>query len=161
MAIVVLVVAAVLFWVLAFLTRRRFGVLGLALASGALLSALWSGQLVGVIDRSGVSLASISTAGAVSMALVLVPALLLLFSGPSYRGKRGRVIGAISFAVFATVLIAEPLSSALVLDSAGRSVFEGLAQYQVYIVTGGVLLALLDILAIHTIGGGHAKTKKH
>ncbi len=159
MGIIVLVVVAAIFWLLAFLTKRRFGVLGLALAAGALLSMLWSGQLVGIVERTGVSLASISTAGLVSALLVLLPALLLLFSGPSYRGKHGRVMGAVFFAVFATVLIIEPLSSAIALDAAGRAVFDGLMRYQPYIVTIGVMLALLDLLATHTVGGGRSKSR--
>ena len=34
---------------LAFLTKRRFGVLGLALAAGAMLSSLWAESLTPVI----------------------------------------------------------------------------------------------------------------
>jgi hypothetical protein len=29
----------------------------------------------------------------------------------------------------------------------------------VYLVTAGVIVALLDVLAIHTVGGGHGKGK--
>ena len=159
--IIVIILVMAVFWVLAFFSKRRFGVLGLALAAGALLSMLWSGQLVGIVERSGITLASISTAGLVSAALVLLPAVLLLFSGPSYRNKHGRIGGATCFAIFATVLVAESISSALVLDSASRAVFDGIMRYQVYIVTIGVILALLDMLAIHTVGGGHTSKGKH
>lgn len=159
--ILVLVVVAVVFWLLAYTTKRRFGVLGLALASGALLSLMWAGQLVGIVERADISLASISTAGLVSALLVLAPALLLLFSGPSYKSKNARVMGALLFAVFAVVLIAEPLSSLLVLDVQGREVFDLIMQYQPYMVTLGVMIALLDLLAIHTVSGGHEKKGRH
>lgn len=159
-AIVVLAITVAVFWGLAFFSRRRFGVLGLALAAGALLSLLWAGQMVGIVERSNITLASISVAGLVSVGLVLAPAALLLFSGPSYTNKHGRVVGATLFAVFATTLITEPLSSALVLDAMGHSVFNIIADYQAYIVTGGVILALLDMLAIHTTGG-HVPKGKH
>jgi hypothetical protein len=159
MGLVALIGVAVVFWVLAFVTKRRFGVLGLALAAGALLSSLWSQELIGIVNRSGLELASISTAGFISIVMVLAPAFLLLFSGPSYRNTRGRVVGAVLFAIFAAALIAEPLSSALVLDQAGRAVFDTVARYQVVIVTAGVLIALLDMLAVHTISGSRSKSK--
>ncbi len=159
-AVFVLAIIAAVFWGLAFFSRRRFGVLGMALAAGALLSLLWAGQMVGIVERSSITFASISVAGLVSVGLVLAPAALLLFSGPSYTNKHGRIAGATLFAVFATALVAEPLSSALILDAAGHSVFNTIEQYQAYIVTGGVILALLDMLAIHTTGG-HVPKGKH
>lgn len=147
---VVLGVIVLVLWVLGFISRRRFGVLGLALAAGALMSMLWSSELIGLVEQANLTLASVSTAGLVSAALVLLPAFLLLFSGPAYRSKKGRAVGATLFAVFATVLIVEPFSSALVLDSVSRSVFDEVAQYQVQIATAGVVIALVDTLAIHT-----------
>lgn len=158
--IMALAIVAAIFWGLAFFSRRRFGVLGLALAAGALLSLLWSSDMVGIIERSNISFASISTAGLVSIGLVLAPAALLLFSGPSYGNKHGRVVGATLFAAFATTLVIEPLSSTLILDAAARSIFDTVVKYQAYIVTAGVGVALFDMLAIHTTGG-HAPKAKH
>ena len=158
--IIVLAIIGAVFWGLAFFSKRRFGVLGLALAAGALLSMLWADQMVGIIERSNITLASVSTAGLVSAIMVLAPAALLLFSGPSYINKHGRVAGATLFAVFATVLVVNPLSSMLILDAAGRSIFQTISGIQPYIVTGGVIMALLDLLAIHTTGG-HSTKGKH
>lgn len=157
---VFLVVVTVL-WVLAFVSKRRFGALGLALAAGALLSLLWSGNLMGIVERTDLSFASVSAAGVASLILVLTPPALLLFSGPSYRSKYGRLIGATLFAVFAGALIAEPLSSTMVLDSGARSVFDLVVKYQVYIVTAGVAVALLDTFAIHTVAADSTRKSKH
>lgn len=159
--VMVLGIGLVFFWLLAYLTRRRFGVLGLALASGALLSAMWSRELVSVIEKSSLGLASISTAALISSILVFLPAVLLLFSGPSYRGRHGRMIGSILFAVFCVVLLAEPVSGLLVLDVNSRMIFDAIADNRAYIVTIFVVLAVLDLLAVHTVGGGHNAKTKH
>lgn len=159
--VVALVVGLVVFWLLAYVSKRRFGVLGLALAAGALISRAWSDQLLGLLERADVTLASLSMTGVVSICLVLLPAAVLLFSGPAYQNKRGRVVGAILFATLATTLVAEPISSMLVLDTLGRTVFDYLAIYHNYIITVGVVLAVLEVLAIHTVGGKGKSKSKH
>lgn len=152
------VVLGLVLFGLAFMTRRRFGVLGLALAAGSLLSSMWATPLVAVIEATESGLAGIAVAGYVAAALVLLPAVLLLFSGPAYRGAYGRVAGAVLFALFALILVAEPLGAALVLDDIGRTIYDALQQYRMYIVTGGIVLAVLDLLAVHA-SGGQAKSK--
>lgn len=154
------VILGVVLFGLAFMTRRRFGVLGLALTAGSLLSSLWAVPLVKIIETSRLGLAGIATAGYVAAVLVLLPAVLLLFSGPSYKAAHGRVVGALLFAVFALILVAQPLGSALVLDTIGRTIYDLLQQYKPYIITVGVILAVLDLLAVHATGG-HADKSKH
>ena len=46
----VFVVLGLILFGLAFMTRRRFGVLGLALAAGSVLSSLWAAPLIGIIE---------------------------------------------------------------------------------------------------------------
>lgn len=153
------IVLGVILFGLAFMTRRRFGVLGLALAAGSLLSSMWATLLISMIESANAELSGIAIAGYVAAGLVLLPAILLLFSGPSYTGRHGRLTGALLFAAFALILVAEPLGSALVLDDTGRAVYGFLQQYQAYIVTVGVALAVLDLLAVHATGGHKSKSK--
>jgi hypothetical protein len=156
-AIVFLVVALILFG-LAFFTKRRFGVLGLALAAGSMLSELWAEQLTPIVQNAGLVVQSPPLVTIVSVALVLLPAILLLFSGPSYHDTPRRVIGAILFAALAFALLIEPLGSALVLQNEGRVVYEFFANNQVYIVTVGLIIALFDLLSTHS-SGAHKKSK--
>jgi len=148
-AIVFIVVIVVLF-LLAFFTRRRFGVLGLALAAGSMLSELWAAQLTPVVRDAGLVVQSPPLLTLVSVVLVLLPAVLLLFSGPSYRDMPMRVIGAFLFAALAFALLIEPLGSGLVLQDEGRTVYEFFDTNRVYIVTIGLVLALVDLLSVHT-----------
>lgn len=157
-ALVFVIVLAVLF-VLAFFTKRRFGVLGLALAAGAMLSSLWAATLTPIIAETGFSVDRPPLITLVSIALVLLPAVLLLFSGPSYRDLPMRVVGALCFAALALALLVEPLESALVLTGDSKTVYDFFLANRVYIVTAGLILALIDLLMIHT--SGRRKAAKH
>jgi hypothetical protein len=156
----VLIIFLVILWLLAFMTKRRFGILGLALTAGAYLSSLWSRDMVTLLDSLGLSFATLSTAGFVAIAIVLLPAFLLLFSGPSYKTTHARIVGATLFTILAVTLIAVPLERAIPLDGAGRFLFELIDRYSVYVITGGVILSLLDVLGIHA-ARSHNKKGKH
>lgn len=129
----------------AYFTRRRFGVLGLALAAGAMLSTLWVGDLTPIIARAGVVLVKPPLESVVSAVLILLPALLLLSSGPSYKAQVQRVIGATAFAVLAASLLLEPLGSALVIEGVGQSVYDFFVHNRVVIITVCLVLAIIDL----------------
>ncbi len=148
-AIVFGVVLLLLFG-LAFFTKRRFGVLGLALAAGSMLSELWATQLTPVVRDAGLVVQNPPLITIVSVVLVLLPAVFLLFSGPSYHDMPKRIVGAILFAALAFALLIEPLGSALVLQGEGRMVYEFFNDNQVYIVTAGLVIAVFDLLGTHT-----------
>lgn len=148
-AIVFLIVIVILF-ALAYATKRRFGVLGLALAAGSMLSGLWATKLTPIVSDAGLTVQYLPLVSVVSVVLVLLPALFLLFSGPSYHTAFRRVVGAFLFAALAFALLIKPLGSALVLQGQGRMVYEFFVSNQVYIVTIGLIVAVLDLLGAHT-----------
>jgi hypothetical protein len=134
----------------AFFTKRRFGVLGLALAAGAMLSTIWVGDLTPIIANAGIILVQPPLQSVVSAGLILLPAVLLLSSGPVYKATYMRVIGAAAFAVLAVALLLEPLGSGLVIDGIGRLVYDFFTQYRVLIITACLALAVLDLLMAKT-----------
>jgi hypothetical protein len=147
--IIFLIIIASLF-ATAFFTRRRFGVLGLALAAGAMLSTLWVGDLTPIIARAGIILVKPPLESVVSAGLILLPALLLLSSGPAYKTMVQRVIGAAAFAVLATSLLLEPLGSALVIDTIGQPLYDFFIHNRVVIITVCLTLAVVDLLMTKT-----------
>ena len=157
-AIVFAVVLALLF-ALAYITKRRFGVLGLALAAGSMLSELWAAQLTPLVRDAGLIVQSPPLISVVSVVLVLLPAVFLLFSGPSYHGKSKRAIGAFLFAALAFALLIEPLGAALVLQDEGRMVYQFFSDNRVFIVTAGLILAVFDLLSTHSVRA--EKPSKH
>lgn len=154
-AIVFIVVILILFG-LAYVTKRRFGVLGLALAAGSMLSELWAAKLTPLVRDAGLDVQNPPLIMLVSVALVLLPAIFLLFSGPSYQGPARRLFGAFLFAALAFALLIEPLGSALVLQGDGRMIYQFFVDNRVYIVTVGLIFAVLDLLGAHS-----ARAPKH
>lgn len=156
--VVVGIFAAVLF-VCMYFTRRRLGVLGLALAAGAMLSTLWTDSATPVVAQAGVELVRPPLEAVVATALTLLPAFILLFGGPTYKLKPQRLLGSIVFAVLAVALLLEPFGSALVIDATGKPVYEFLKEYQNSIVTIGLIAAIVDLLI--TRNPKHPKEHAH
>lgn len=146
-------VVLILLFLLAYFTKRRFGVLGLALAAGAMLSELWAEKLTPLVESTGIQISAPPLATIVAVSLVVLPALLLLASGPTYHKKSERLVGALFFALLAVALLIEPLGSGLVLEGDGQMVYTLLYENRVYIVTAGLVIALIDLLFAKTPPG--------
>lgn len=157
----VFAVVLVILFLLAFATKRRFGVLGLALAAGAMLSNLWAEKLTPVIAQTGVVVEKPPLATIVAAGLVLLPAVVLLASGPVYREAHERLIGALLFALLAVALLVEPLGGAMLLTGESKKVYDFIVENQVYIVTGGLIAAIVDILFTRMPRFGNSKHAKH
>lgn len=130
---------------LAFLTGRRFGILGLALLAGSYLANEWAAALTPAVEKAGVTIVAPPLEVVVAIVLTLLPCLLLFISSPIYHGKRARVIGALLFAVFTIVLLIRPLDDALVIDGPGLVVFEFITNNYALLVTVGLVLAIGDL----------------
>ena len=118
-----------------------------------MLSSLWAVQLTPIIKGTGIDIAVPPLATVVAVSLVLLPALLLLTSGPTYHKKSEEIIGALLFSTLALALLVEPLGSGLVLQGDSKNVYDWVMEHRVWIVTFGLIAALIDLL--------FAKTPKH
>lgn len=145
--IVVLIIIAALF-ALTYFTKRRFGVLGLALAAGAMLSDLWASDVTPYIERAGLQIVAPPMETIVAAAITLLPAIVLLFSGPAYAKKSQRIVGAAAFALLAAAFLLEPLGNALVITVDGLKYYTLLSENRVWIITAGILFALFDLLTV-------------
>lgn len=149
MAFILLIIIGLLF-ATAYFTKRRFGVLGLALCAGSLLSVMWTAEAAELIRGTGLQLVTPPLETVVAVSLVLLPALLLLFSGPSYNKLWQRVVGASAFALLATALLLVPLGDKLILDDTTQEYYETLVDNRNVIITAAVAYALFDILTLKT-----------
>lgn len=148
--LILLVIIAILFAV-TYITRRRFGVLGLALCAGYLLSTMWTADVTPWIEGAGVELLAPPLASVVAATLVLLPpVLLLIFGGPTYNGPFLRLIGAAAFALLATSFLLSPLGSSLSLDDTGMKIYHLLVQNKSFIITVTITYALYDIITMRT-----------
>lgn len=142
--IIICFVISIVLFVSAFITKRRFGLLGLALAAGSLLSGIWGYDAGLVADSFGIPSGPLTSA--ITMALiVLLPAVVLLFHGYTYRTLVGRVIGASLFTLLALAFLVEPLGRILVLQDFGAVVYDWLVANRTLIIGLGLIIAVVDL----------------
>lgn len=145
-------------FVVSYLTKRRFGVLGLALAAGAVVSEYWASTLTPLIRDQGVQLVNPPLAYIVAAGLVLLPPVLLLFSGPTYRQRLQRIVGSALFALLAVAFLLDTLGGSLKLDPTGLEVYGFIDRFKPTIIVLGLAAAIADVLMTHTPKRRHRKS---
>jgi hypothetical protein len=150
MTLVILAVILTCLFAIAFLSKRRFGTLGLGLAAGALLASESASDVAMVLKRYDIALLDFSSVTFAAMILTLLPALVLLVSGPSYENKKTAFMGALAFSLMGTMLLIGPLSSdVMIADASTARVFDFIATYESMLIAGGVVLAVIDSWLTH------------
>ncbi|OYW43319.1 hypothetical protein B7Z28_00925 [Candidatus Saccharibacteria bacterium 32-45-3] len=147
--IICLIVLVVLF-AAAYLTNRRYGILGLSLAAGSILSGHLTNDVAMRAREQGIEIASPLLFSLSATLLILLPAVMLFFNGPSYKSTHHRVIGALLFASLAVAFLIEPLQSILVLEGEAREVYDFFLENRIYIITIGLVAAVVDLLLTKT-----------
>lgn len=154
----ILVGTVALLFTLAYVARRRFGVLGLALAAGYVLQRLWEPQLPEWAQLMGLpNEFIISPVTILGLLIVLLPSVALLFGGPTYKTRHGRLVGSLGYALLALVFCIGPLTNSLALVGESKVVFDHLLTYRDYIMTGALIVAVIDMLQVHV----RPPVKKH
>lgn len=148
---IILAIAVGALFAIAYFTRRRFGVLGLALCAGYLLSTMWADDTTTLLrDLVGIDTPMPMLANIVTASLVVLPAVLLLIRGPVYHKKRQRLIGAAAFAVLATSFMLTPLGNSINFDDTSEKVYRVISENRDLIVAAGVAYALYDLMIFKT-----------
>lgn len=142
--------ALALLFLIAFVTRRRFGVLGLGLAAGVVLATQFVVPLTGILESSADSFAPFASETLATLIIVLAPALLLLFGGPKYASPQAAVLGSLGFIVMALALLLEPLSRDVSwISDHLEPLVVLLARWQGFIVALAVAAAVFDMFMAH------------
>ena len=133
------IIGAALFFV-AFLSKRRFGLLGLSLAAGAVLSNLWS-QEAGLMVSSIGLIPNGSLADSLALSLVvLMPAIVLLFHSNKYHKMIPRIFGSLCFGLLALAFLINPLGNYFNMNS-----LEFIKSVQPIIISVGLVIAIIDV----------------
>lgn len=143
--IIVFAGLAVLLFAGSFISKRRFGLLGLALTAGATLSTIWSYDAGLMVSATGLVPEGVITQAATQSLVVLLPAILLLFHGYAYKNMVSRIVGSLLFTVLALAFLVEPIGYALPLDGIGNTVYSTIKEYKDVIISVGVILAIADL----------------
>jgi len=155
--ILICVIIAILLFGAAFITRRRFGLLGLALAAGSLLSGIWGFDAGLIAGSLGIPSGAVTSAVILAL-IVLLPAGVLLFHGYTYRTLVGRIIGASLFTLLALAFLIEPLGRVLVLQGFGADVYSWLANNRTAIIGVGLIIAVVDLFLTKP---AHLSSRRH
>ena len=142
---VVFIGLALILFTLAFVSKRRFGLLGLALTAGATLSTMWSYDAGLVISSTGLVPDGPMTNAAALSLVVLLPAIVLLFHGYKYKDVFSRIIGSLFFTVLALAFLVEPIGFALPLEGTSAYLYNQALSYKDIVISVGVILAVVDL----------------
>lgn len=160
-ATIVFIVILIGTFLLSYLTKRRFGVLGLALAAGALISEHWAGILTPFLQQQGVLLVAPPLSMVVAIVLTLLPAVVLLFSGPSYNKGIQRILGSALFALLAFTFVAPAIGSALEFDELSKTMYGAIEDYRPFIIVSGLTIAVIDVFLTRSPKTHKAKKSEH
>lgn len=145
----------------AFISKRRFGLLGLALTAGATISTIWDYTAGLMVSSTGLVPNGPITQAVTQSFIVLLPAILLLFHGYAYKNLLSRIIGSLLFAVLGLAFLVEPIGYVLPLEGLGAEIYRQVVQYKDLIVSTGVILAVGDLFFTKTAKAAEKDAKKH
>lgn len=136
---------ALILFIGSFLSKRRFGLLGLALTAGATLSTLWSYDAGLLIASTGLVPSGPMTNAVALSLVVLMPAIVLLFHGYRYKALFSRIIGSLMFTALALAFLLEPVGFALPLEGTSAFLYNQAVSYKGLAISIGVVLAVIDL----------------
>lgn len=149
MALVIILGIAVVLFLLAFLTKRRFGVLGLGLAAGVVLSQLWAVTLSAIMQSQHIPVSPLSYSTVGLAVIILAPSLLLMLGGPKYHDKKGAIFGSLLYAAFAVLFVVAPITRDFAVAGDTSPIFDFIAQWQNVLIALGVVIAIGDMMLAH------------
>lgn len=145
----------------AFISKRRFGLLGLALTAGATISTIWEYDAGLLISSTGLVPNGPVTQAVTLSLIVLLPAILVLFHGYTYKNIFSRMIGSLLFAGLALAFLVEPIGYILPLEGLGADVYNQVKNYKDVIISAGVILAVADLFFTKPAKAPEKEGKKH
>jgi len=135
---------------ISFLSGRRFGALALSLSAGSVLSGLWAEQLADWLADSGWQVAWLPADVLSTVAILLVPVIFLLISGPKYQTKRDRIIASLMFGLLTASFLVQPLGGLMNLEGDALVAYNWLAEIWQYVVSVGLAIGVIDIFLTHS-----------
>lgn len=133
-------------FIIGFTSRRSMGFPSLALTAGAVMADLWTDSLTPIVAEAGIIMVQPPLSSLVSIALTLVPALVVMIRAPKVSTHHHAWFGSLVFAVLGVVLTYGAFSDAVVLDEASKDAVKHMVTYQPIVTTGAIILAIIDVL---------------
>jgi hypothetical protein len=144
----------------AYAAKRRFGLLALALAAGSTLSSIWNYDAGIMVSSLGIARSGPVTTAITLSVIVLLPAVVLLFHGYTYKNKYARIFGSLCFTLLTLAFLVEPLGFALTVEGTGADVYNWLMANKDAIIGFGMILAVIDLFLTKPAVISEKKSKK-
>lgn len=157
-AIICIVLMAFLF-ALAFVAKKRFGLLVLALAAGSILSEIWGENVSIAANIAGLRSGSETNALVFSL-LIILPSLILMFHGYSYRSIIGRFFGALVYVFMSMAFVLQAVGSLLAWGPSEIAYYNLFQANSEYVIGIGLTLAVVDLFLTKPIKKSE-KSKEH
>jgi len=134
-------------FVLAFFTKRRFGLLGLAIAAGTLLASQLTPWLQDITQAFQEFLGDISPVAAAAIILTILPSVILMLTKQKkYHTLKGRILGAILYTAMAGFAFLPFLIDSVDISNDIKAF---ILTSQTTAIIAGVVIALLDLIIPH------------
>lgn len=146
---VIFVIVAGLLSIALLLARTNMAMAIMGLCAGYVFSDIFTVRLSGFLYENNYAVGDIPVNSIVSIALILLPALLIILRFRHYQKNRAiqHVIPVFAFVVLTTVLVINNIPANNLSDLVKGSIFiEFISRYELYIVAGVIVLAVLDIM---------------
>jgi hypothetical protein len=158
--IVILLIVFLALFAGAFLSKRRFGLLGLGLTAGAIISPIWGDNAGFVLSSTGLINEGPLVSVIALSALILIPSILImvLHRGYTYKHLPGRIIGSLLFTLLAAAFLVGPIGAAFTLTGPAAGVYNWLVANHSLIISVGVALAVVDLIIAKP---AHKSERKH
>ena len=146
---ITLIILALLLFFTAYVSKRRYGLAGLALVAGSIISASWTSYVTIALQEQGIRLLSPPLNVVVAIILIILPAIFLLVVGPKYHKKMQKILGSVLFALLGILLIIMAIMrEAPDLMSDGQ-VGSMVTDSYAFIIVIGVTFAIIDTVMAH------------
>ena len=142
-------IVAVMFYLLG----RRFGLAGLSLAAGSLLADIWALPIAQYLASEGVMLEAPPISSIAGIIIILLVGFTVAIKSPKVSGMLARLVNSLAFSLLAVAITYEWFRPAVVLDEASRQYLQILEPHLLSIITGLLILALVDVIIKHAKSG--------
>lgn len=143
---------------LVFITKKRFGLLGFALAAGSILSGIWVRDVELIINKFGFS-NELLTAAVIGSIIVMLPSFILLFHAHGTKKLIGRIISAALFSILAITFLIDPISHVLMPNTVGIEVYNLFISNRNLIIGLGLIIATVDLFLTKSAKSSEKKSK--
>lgn len=157
MSVVICVLIILAIFISFYMSKRRFGLFGLALAAGSILSGAWAYEAGSMVSALGVDLSPVVTA-IISAVIIILPAYLLISHGHKNKTALGRLISSALFTGLAVAFLVVPLGSIFILQGTAVDIYNQMVGFRDLIIGAGLIVAVLDLFFTKSV---KSSDKKH